>query len=215
MPLKLIQGHFLMRKRWKKGGNRLNDVDYMQFALTLARKASGQTSPNPLVGAVIVKNDEIVGFGAHLKAGEAHAEAHAIKMTGAKAKGATMYGTLEPCSHDGKTAPCADLLIETGIKRVVIACQDPNEKVAGKGVEKLRQAGIIVEAGILQEEAEALNQIFFHYIQTKTPYVTVKSAVSLDGKTATATGESKWITGEDARLDVHHYRHTHDAILVG
>src|SRR5690625_1327917 len=199
----------------KKGGNPLNDVDYMQFALTLARKAAGQTSPNPLVGAVIVKDDEIVGFGAHLKAGEAHAEAHAIKMAGDKAKSATMYVTLEPCSHDGKTPPCADLLIEAGITRVVIACQDLNEKVAGRGMEKLRQAGIDVEAGILQEEAEALNQVFFHYIQNQTPYVTVKSAVSLDGKTATATGESKWITGEDARLDVHHYRHTHDAILVG
>src|SRR5699024_7441288 len=152
---------------------------------------------------------------AHLKAGEAHAEAHAIKMAGAKAKGATMYVTLEPCSHDGKTPPCADLPIDAGNKRVVIACQDPNEKEAGKGMKKLRQAGSDVEAGILQEVAEALNQVLFHYIHTKTPYMTVQSAVSLDEKPATATDESKWITGAHARLDVDHYRHTHDAILVG
>src|SRR5690625_2850642 len=129
----------------------------MQFALTLAGKAAGQTSPNPLVGAVVVKGDEIVGFGAHLKAGEDHAEVHAIKMAGAKAKGATMYVTLEPCSHEGKTPPCADLLMNRGIKRVVIACQDPNAKVAGKGIDKLRKAGINVETGILQQKAEALN----------------------------------------------------------
>src|SRR5699024_1133082 len=121
----------------------------MQFALTLASKAFGQTSPNPLVGAVVVKDDQIVGFGAHLKAGEAHAEAHAIKMAGDKAKGATMYVTLEPCSHVGKTTPCADLLIEAGIKRVVIGCEDSNEKVAWNGMKKIRQASIDVDARIL------------------------------------------------------------------
>lgn len=193
----------------------MTDMDYMQFALTLAGQAAGQTSPNPLVGAIIVKNNEIVGYGAHLKAGGPHAEVYAINMAGDKAYDATIYVTLEPCSHEGKTAPCADLLIEKGIKKAVIACKDPNKKVAGRGIEKLRKAGIEVETGLLLEEAEAINQVFFHYIKHKTPYVTVKSAVSLDGKTATVTGASKWITGEAARLDVHHYRHLHDAILTG
>src|SRR5699024_10160469 len=187
----------------------------MEFALTIARQVSGQTSPNPLVGAVIVKDGEIVGFGAHLKASEAHAEVNALNMAGDKANGATIYVTLEPCSHYGKTAPCADLLINSGIKRAVIACVDPNEKVSGSGIEKLRQAGIQVEVGVLEKEAKNLNKAFFHYIKMKTPYITIKSAVSLDGKTATSTGESKWITCEEARLDVHRYRHEHDAILVG
>nr|WP_199794624.1 bifunctional diaminohydroxyphosphoribosylaminopyrimidine deaminase/5-amino-6-(5-phosphoribosylamino)uracil reductase RibD [Lentibacillus sp. Marseille-P4043] len=191
------------------------DEDYMRFALRLAKEVSGQTSPNPPVGAVVVKEGEILGFGAHLKAGEAHAEVNALQMAGDKASGATIYVTLEPCSHYGKTPPCVELIIETGIKRVVIAVTDPNEKVAGKGIEKLRNAGIGVEVGILQEEAEQINAAFFHFIKTRTPYVTVKSAVSLDGKTATVHGDSKWITGEQARMDVHHYRHTHDAILVG
>ncbi|WP_205520153.1 bifunctional diaminohydroxyphosphoribosylaminopyrimidine deaminase/5-amino-6-(5-phosphoribosylamino)uracil reductase RibD [Virgibacillus doumboii] len=193
----------------------MNDENYMQFALDLARSVSGQTSPNPPVGSAVVKNGEILGFGAHLKAGEAHAEIHALHMAGEKAKGATIYVTLEPCSHHGKTPPCADLIIEKGISRAVIAVMDPNEKVAGRGIEKLRSAGIEVELGVLQAKAETTNAMFFHYTQTKTPYVTMKSAVSLDGKTATHTGDSKWVTGEAARLDVHHYRHTHDAILVG
>ncbi|WP_188455153.1 bifunctional diaminohydroxyphosphoribosylaminopyrimidine deaminase/5-amino-6-(5-phosphoribosylamino)uracil reductase RibD [Virgibacillus oceani] len=193
----------------------MNDEYYMRFALNLANKVSGQTSPNPPVGAVVVKNGEIIGFGAHLRAGEAHAEVHALQMAGEKAKDATIYVTLEPCSHFGKTPPCADLIIEMGIKRTVIAVTDPNEKVSGQGIEKLRNAGIEVELGILQSEAEQVNEVFFHYTKTKTPYVTIKSAVSLDGKTATVNGESKWITGEEARMDVHEYRHKHDAILVG
>lgn len=193
----------------------MDATSYMKFALQLASKAQGQTSPNPVVGAVVVKDGEIIGFGAHLKAGEAHAEVHALQMAGNKAKGATIYVTLEPCSHYGKTAPCADLLVKAGIKHAVVACLDPNEKVAGKGINRLQQAGIQVDVGLLQEEAEELNKVFFHYIKTKTPYVTVKSAVSLDGKTATKTGASKWITGEAARLDVHHYRNQHDGILVG
>lgn len=188
---------------------------YMGLALVLASHAKGQTSPNPAVGAVVVKNEEMVGFGAHLKAGEAHAEVLALQMAGEKARGGIIYVTLEPCSHYGKTAPCADLIIEKGIKHVVIACLDPNEQVFGQGVERLRQAGLKVEVGILQKEAEELNKDFFHFIRTERPYVTLKSAVSLDGKTATVTGESKWITGEAARLDVHHYRHQHEGILVG
>ncbi|TFJ91931.1 bifunctional diaminohydroxyphosphoribosylaminopyrimidine deaminase/5-amino-6-(5-phosphoribosylamino)uracil reductase RibD [Lentibacillus salicampi] len=187
----------------------------MRQALNLAKSVSGQTSPNPPVGAVVVKDGEILGFGAHLKAGEAHAEVHALQMAGDKARGATIYITLEPCSHHGKTPPCADLIIDKEISRVVIAVMDPNEKVAGRGIKKLQSAGVNVEWGVLQKEAAAVNQAFFHYTRTKTPYVTMKSAVSLDGKTATHMGDSKWITSEAARLDVHHYRHTHDAILLG
>lgn len=193
----------------------MNDKYYMNIALNLARTVSGQTSPNPPVGSVVVKDGEVLGFGAHLKAGEAHAEVHALNMAGDNAIGATIYVTLEPCSHHGRTPPCADLIVEKGISRAVIAVTDPNEKVAGRGIEKLRAAGIEVEIGVAEEEAAKINSVFFHYTNTKTPYVTMKSAVSLDGKTATVTGDSKWITGEAARLDVHHYRHTHDAILVG
>lgn len=193
----------------------MNHEKYMEFALLLAKQAKGQTSPNPSVGAVVVNNQEIVGFGAHLKAGDAHAEVLALQVAGVKAKGGSMYVTLEPCSHYGRTAPCADLLIEQGIKHAVIACLDPNERVSGKGIEKLRQAGVKVDVGILEEEAMELNKDFFHYIKTRRPYVTVKTATSLDGKIATVTGESQWITGEDARLDVHHYRDQHEGILVG
>ncbi|MBB5323489.1 diaminohydroxyphosphoribosylaminopyrimidine deaminase/5-amino-6-(5-phosphoribosylamino)uracil reductase [Anoxybacillus tepidamans] len=192
-----------------------HDERYMRFALEVAKTGLGQTAPNPAVGAVVVKNGEIVGFGAHLKAGEPHAEVHAIRMAGDKAKGATVYVTLEPCSHFGKTPPCADLLVETGVKRVVIATTDPNPLVAGKGIEKLQNAGIDVTVGVLKEEADELNRIFFHYITTKTPFVTLKYACSLDGKIATKTGDSKWITSEEARRDVHSYRALHDAILVG
>lgn len=193
----------------------MNDESYMRFALEVAGAVFGQTSPNPVVGAVVVKQGEIVGFGAHLKAGDAHAEVHALEMAGERAKGATIYVTLEPCSHHGKTPPCADLIVESGIKRAVIAVIDPNVKVAGRGLNRLRSAGIKVELGLLQGEAEDINTVFFHYMKTKKPFVTVKSAVSLDGKTATVSGESQWITGDAARLDVHRYRHEHDAILVG
>lgn len=194
----------------------MNDQYYMDFAIDLAKRVSGQTSPNPVVGAVIVKHGEIVGFGAHLKAGEAHAEVQAIKMAGLeKTSGATVYVTLEPCSHFGKTPPCSNLLIESRVKRVVIASVDPNPLVAGEGIKKLQDAGIETVVGVCQEKALALNEVFFHYIKTNTPFVTLKTAASLDGKTATYSGESKWITGPDARLDVHHYRHKHDAILVG
>lgn len=193
----------------------MNDQAYMKMAIELARSAEGQTSPNPMVGAVVVKNNQIIGMGAHLKAGEPHAEVHAIRMAGDKAKGATIYVTLEPCSHHGKTPPCADLIISTGIERVVVASTDSNPLVAGRGISKLRDAGIVVETGILEKEALELNDIFFHFIETGLPYVTLKSAASLDGKTATVSGESKWITGEAARQDVHRLRHIHDAILVG
>ncbi|WP_184318288.1 bifunctional diaminohydroxyphosphoribosylaminopyrimidine deaminase/5-amino-6-(5-phosphoribosylamino)uracil reductase RibD [Geobacillus subterraneus] len=192
-----------------------NDEYYMRLALDVAKAGVGQTSPNPAVGAVVVNGGMIVGLGAHLKAGEPHAEVHAIRMAGEKARGATVYVTLEPCSHYGKTPPCADLLIEAGVRRVVVATTDPNPLVAGKGIDKLRRADIDVDVGILKEEADELNRMFFHYIATKTPFVTIKYACSLDGKIATAAGESKWITSNAAREDVHRLRAQHDAILVG
>ncbi|WP_226643680.1 bifunctional diaminohydroxyphosphoribosylaminopyrimidine deaminase/5-amino-6-(5-phosphoribosylamino)uracil reductase RibD [Mesobacillus subterraneus] len=193
----------------------MNNQDYMALAINLARATEGQTSPNPRVGAVLVKDGQIIGMGAHLKAGEPHAEVHAVKMAGEKAEGATLYVTLEPCSHFGKTPPCSNLVIESGIKKVFVACVDPNPLVGGAGIRKMRDAGIEVDVGLMEEEAKALNKVFFHYISTGLPYVTLKSATSLDGKIATVTGESKWITGEEARKDVHHFRHAHDAILVG
>jgi len=187
----------------------------MALAINLASATEGQTSPNPQVGAVLVKNGQMIGMGAHLKAGEPHAEVHAITMAGDKAKDATLYVTLEPCSHFGKTPPCSNLVIESGIKKVFVASVDPNPLVGGAGVKKMLEAGLDVQVGLMEEEAKALNKVFFHYISTGLPYVTLKSATSLDGKIATVTGESKWITGEEARKDVHRFRHSHDAILVG
>ncbi|WP_227936101.1 bifunctional diaminohydroxyphosphoribosylaminopyrimidine deaminase/5-amino-6-(5-phosphoribosylamino)uracil reductase RibD [Alkalihalobacillus deserti] len=193
----------------------MNDLDYMKLALQLAESTRGQTTPNPMVGSVVVKDGAIVGMGAHLKAGEGHAEVQALKMAGDKATGGTIYVTLEPCSHYGKTPPCADLIIEKGLAKVVIATTDPNPAVAGRGIEKLQKAGLEVVVGVGQKEANALNEVFFYFIQHAKPFVTLKSATTLDGKTATVTRKSKWITGLEAREDVHRYRHTHDAILVG
>ncbi|SFC86776.1 diaminohydroxyphosphoribosylaminopyrimidine deaminase [Bacillus sp. OV322] len=193
----------------------MNDQEYMKIALGLAAAAAGQTSPNPAVGAVIVKDGEIAGMGAHLKAGEDHAEIHALKMAGDKARDATMYVTLEPCSHFGKTPPCAAALIKAGIKRVYISSADPNPLVAGKGIKMLEEAGIEVHSGLLSEKGDELNEVFFHFIRTGTPFVTMKQAVTLDGKTAAESGDSKWITCEESRLDVHRERSRHDAILVG
>jgi diaminohydroxyphosphoribosylaminopyrimidine deaminase / 5-amino-6-(5-phosphoribosylamino)uracil reductase len=193
----------------------LDYTHYMKLALSMAESTQGQTSPNPMVGAVVVKNGEIVGMGAHLKAGKGHAEVHAIKTAGDKAKGSDVYITLEPCSHYGKTPPCSRLLISSGVKRVHIATRDPNPLVAGRGIQQLRDAGIEVVVGELEEEARELNKHFFHFIQNGSPYVTLKTAVTLDGKTASASGDSKWITSEASRTDVHYDRHRHDAILVG
>lgn len=189
--------------------------DYMKLALQLAEAVRGQTSPNPAVGCVLVKEGRIVGMGAHLRAGEAHAEVQALRMAGDAAKGATAYVTLEPCSHHGRTPPCADALIEHGIRTVVIAMLDPNPLVAGRGVTKLTNAGIEVLTGICEAEAKRLNEVFIKFITTKKPFVTVKTAMTLDGKVATYAGSSRWITGEEARLEVHQMRHEHDAILVG
>lgn len=191
------------------------DARYMNMAIELARAGAGQTSPNPLVGAVIVKNGTVVGMGAHLRAGEPHAEVHALRMSGNQAKDATLYVTLEPCCHVGKTPPCTEAVIRAGINRVVVAALDPNPQVAGGGVKKLRAAGLGVIIGVEEEKAKQLNEVFFHYIQTKRPFVTLKTASTLDGKIATHTGHSKWITGEDARREVHELRRVHDAILVG
>lgn len=193
----------------------MNDEQYMQLALNLAKSAEGHTNPNPLVGAVIVKDSMIVGTGLHRKAGEPHAEVHAFRMAGEHAKGATLYVTLEPCSHFGKTPPCANLVKESGVKRVVVAMQDPNPSVAGRGINLLREAGIEVEVGVLTEQAQRLNERFVHNMLKERPFVVSKYAMTMDGKIATASGHSKWITSEAARADVHILRDKMDGILVG
>lgn len=193
----------------------LNDEAYMRLALTLAGAAQGQTGCNPLVGCVIVKDGRIVGTGAHLKRGEAHAEIHALQMAGDHAAGSTVYVTLEPCSHYGKTPPCANRLIEAKVKRVVVACKDPNPQVAGRGIQLLQEHGIAVQVGLLEEEAHDLNEHFVTYITKNRPFITLKTASTLDGKIATYTGDSKWITGESSRAYVHTLRHRHQAIMVG
>ncbi len=191
------------------------DEKYMQLALDLAASAKGNTNPNPLVGAVLVKDGVIVGTGLHRKAGEPHAEVHAFRMAGEHAKGATLYVTLEPCSHYGKTPPCANLVKESAVSRVVVAMQDPNPAVAGRGIQLLRDAGIEVEVGVLEAQARRLNERFIHNMLTKRPFILAKYAMTLDGKIAAHTGHSKWVTGEAAREDVHRIRHEVDGILVG
>lgn len=191
------------------------DKQYMLRALTLAKRATGFTHPNPMVGAVVVKNGTIIGEGYHQKAGEAHAEVHALKAAGEAAAGATLYVTLEPCAHYGKTPPCAKRVIEAGIKRVVVGLIDPNPLVAGKGIQMIRDAGIEVTTGILEKECAKLVEGFLTFIKTGKPFVTLKSAMSLDGKIATRTGHSQWITNETARMDGHKLRALHDAILTG
>jgi diaminohydroxyphosphoribosylaminopyrimidine deaminase / 5-amino-6-(5-phosphoribosylamino)uracil reductase len=188
---------------------------YMQLALDNARAMKGQTDPNPLVGSVIVNDNRIVGVGTHLKAGEPHAEIHAIRMAGDKAKGGTIYVTLEPCSHHGRTGPCALAIVEAGIRKVVIAALDPNPLVSGRGVQILMDAGIEVEIGILQDESQQMNEVFNKFIVEKIPFVTLKSGITLDGKVASHTNNSKWITSPEARLDVHKLRNENQAILVG
>ena len=191
------------------------DIRFMYRALEIAAKATGRTNPNPMVGAVIVKNDEIVGEGFHHKAGTPHAEIHALNAAGNNAFGATMYVTLEPCSHYGKTPPCVETVIKAGIKRVVIATIDPNPRVAGKGLRKLENAGIDTRVGVLENEAVKLNEVFFKYIRKGMPYVALKTAMTLDGKIASFNGDSRWITNEESRNFVHRLRNTYDAVLVG
>ncbi|WLR43793.1 bifunctional diaminohydroxyphosphoribosylaminopyrimidine deaminase/5-amino-6-(5-phosphoribosylamino)uracil reductase RibD [Bacillus carboniphilus] len=191
------------------------DERFMKFALEIAEQGRGQTGLNPLVGAVVVKDHKIVGFGAHLLFGEAHAEVHALKMAGEKANGATLYVTLEPCNHYGKTPPCCLAIVESKIKRVVVAMLDPNPIVCGKGVNILRENGIDVRTNVLEEEALKLNKHYVYFNQNKRPFITLKYASTLDGKIATRLGDSKWITGKEARLDSHSYRANHQAIMVG
>ncbi len=194
---------------------RERDEMYMREALRIARNAEGRTSPNPLVGAVIVRDGSIVAEGWHRKAGTPHAEVHALRMAGDLAKGATLYVTLEPCAHVGRTGPCAVAVRDAGIRRVVVAMGDPNPLVAGKGIQILRDAGVEVTVGVCEAEARQLNEVFLHWITTGRPFVVLKTAMTLDGKIATASGASKWITGEAARLRVHELRDRYDAILAG
>ena len=193
----------------------MTDQNYMLQAIQLAKQGEGWTNPNPMVGAVIVKNGRIIGKGYHKKCGELHAERNAIASLTESAEGATIYVTLEPCCHYGKTPPCTEAIIEQKIKRVVIGSRDPNPKVSGKGIKMLQEAGIEVIEDIMREECDRLNPVFFQYITTKTPYVVMKYAMTLDGKIATKTGASKWITGEAARAEVQHMRHRYMGIMAG
>lgn len=191
------------------------DAMHMAQALRLAERGLYTTQPNPRVGCVIAHGERVVGQGWHQRAGEPHAEVYALREAGEQARGATAYVTLEPCAHHGRTPPCADALIAAGIARVVVAAQDPFPQVAGKGIEKLRAAGIAVESGLMHEAAREINLGFFSRIERQRPWVRVKLAMSLDGRTALANGESKWITGEAARADVQRWRARSSAILTG
>lgn len=191
------------------------DSRMMARALQLAYKGLYTTEPNPRVGCVLVRDGEIVGEGWHARAGEGHAEVNALAQAGERARGATAYVTLEPCSHTGKTPPCADALINAGVVRVVAAMQDPNPLVAGQGLARLQQAGIQVECGLQEDQARALNPGFIKRMQTGMPYVRIKLAMSLDGRTAMANGESQWITGPDARADVQRLRARSGAVISG
>lgn len=192
-----------------------NHKKMMRMALAEARKGVGKTAPNPAVGCVIVKDGAVVGKGWHKKAGTPHAEVHALRAAGEKAAGSDVYVTLEPCSHFGKTPPCAKALIEARVARVFVAMVDPNPVVSGNGIRMLQEAGIAVEVGLLEAESRALNLGFIKWMQTRRPYVVLKSAMTLDGKTATAGGDSKWVTGDAARREVHRLRGKLDAIMVG
>ncbi len=192
-----------------------NDISFMKRALELAEKGIGFTNPNPVVGAVIVKDNRIIGEGYHEIYGGKHAETNAFLNSIEKVQGATMYVTLEPCSHFGKTPPCAKAIIDKGIKRVVVALTDPNPFVAGKGINMLRENGIEVATGIMEAESRRLNEVFMKYITTKLPFGILKTAITLDGKIATYSGDSKWITNEKSREYVHKLRHKVSAIMVG
>lgn len=196
----------------------MNDEEYMQKALELALRGSGWVNPNPLVGAVVVRDGRIIGEGWHTTFGEPHAERQALadcRRRGEDPKGATVYVTLEPCCHTGKTPPCTEALIGAGVVRVVMGAPDPNPKVSGGGIAQLEAAGIEVVQGVLVEECQKVNRAFFHYIKTGKPYVTLKYAMTLDGKIATRSGKSKWITGPEARRRVHEDRQRNAAIMVG
>ena len=193
----------------------MDDKHFMQMALDLAIKGQGFTSPNPMVGAVVVNNHQVVGTGYHQMLGGSHAEVNAIDAAGPKAKGATLYVTLEPCNHTGRTPPCTTKILESGIERVVIAMIDPNKDVAGGGARFLTQCGIRVTSGICREQALKLNEVFVKFVSTRRPFVIAKCAATLDGRIATRTGDSKWVSGPEARQFVHRLRHAMDGILVG
>ena len=190
-------------------------LDYMKLALDLAARAKGRTSPNPMVGAVIVKEDRIIGRGWHHRAGQPHAEQEALADATESPRGATMYVSLEPCCHSGKTPPCTKALIEAGLARVVYAAADPNPLVSGKGLAQLKAAGIEVEGPIMEKEARFLNRAFFYYVKEKKPFVTAKYAMSLDGKIATSGGQSQWITAPESRVFAHQLRDISDGVMIG
>ena len=191
------------------------DRQYMKMALELAQKGMGFTAPNPMVGTVIVKNGRIIGQGYHRKYGGLHAEREALAACTEEPKGASIYVTLEPCCHYGKQPPCVNAILEAGIRRVIIGSSDPNPLVAGKGIRILKDHGIEVTENILKEECDKLNEAFFYYIQNKKPYVVMKYAMTMDGKIAAYTGESKWVTGEAARIHVQEQRLKYTGIMVG
>lgn len=206
-------GHFCLKEVLNMV--RQEDIEYMRRAIELAERGVGFTNPNPMVGAVIVKGGKVIGEGWHERCGEWHAERNAFRNCTVPAEGATMYVTLEPCCHYGKTPPCTEAIIEHGIARVVVGMEDPNPLVAGKGIALLREAGIEVVCGVEEEALREQNRVFLKYISTKLPWVAMKTAMTLDGKIATRTGDSKWITGAEARAYVHELRHRFMAILVG
>lgn len=195
--------------------SRNSDEEYMRLALELAGLAKGHTSPNPMVGAVVVKDGEVVSTGFHARAEAPHAERVALSVAGQKARGATLYVNLEPCCHTGRTPPCVDAVIQSRVQRVVAAMEDPNPKVSGRGFARLGQAGIEVKTGVLELEAKRLNEAFAKFIVTRQPFVTYKVAASFDGHVATCRGDSRWISGENARRFSHQLRHDNDAIIVG
>ncbi|UNC93893.1 bifunctional diaminohydroxyphosphoribosylaminopyrimidine deaminase/5-amino-6-(5-phosphoribosylamino)uracil reductase RibD [Candidatus Contubernalis alkalaceticus] len=191
------------------------DEKYMWLALDLAVQGLGRTSPNPMVGAVVVKDGEVIGSGYHHEAGAPHAEINALESAGERSKGAVLYVTLEPCSHFGRTPPCTEKIIASGIKKVVVSVLDPNPLMNGGGVKILEEAGIKVKVGVLEEKARKINEVFFKFITTGLPFVTLKTAMSLDGKIATHKGHSRWISSEKSRQFVHRLRNQVDAVMVG
>lgn len=193
----------------------MTKYDYMRRALELAERGMGHTSPNPMVGCVVVKDGRVVTEGYHERYGGYHAERSALARCDADLRGAELYVTLEPCCHHGKTPPCTDIILERGIGSVFIGAMDPNPKVAGRGAQILREHGLEVETGVLEEECLGLNEAFFHYITTGMPYVVMKYAMTLDGRIAAYTGDSKWVTGKEARRHVHGLRKRYSAIMVG
>ena len=215
------RGGQIVQENYSKAGETMHldftsrDEFYMRRALELAALASGKTSPNPLVGCVITHNDQVIGEGYHHQAGSPHAEIHALIAAGNQAKGSTVYVSLEPCSHFGKTPPCTDALLKAGVSRVVVAMTDPNPLVAGQGIKRLRDCGTQVDVGLLAKEASLLNEVFVKAITTGLPFVDYKSAQTLDGKIATETGDSRWISNPQSREFVHQLRNKYDVIMVG